>query len=74
MTITCFQIEMQKTLSKYPNLRLVEASVEDIRLEESSGAGRRSVCGIIVNGGEVMAAKQVVVTTGTFLRGHMQML
>ncbi len=54
---------MQAELFNYPNLTLVEAGVEDLIVED----GR--VCGIIVESGECIQSKAVVLTTGTFLRG-----
>ena len=54
---------MQGMLLSYPNLSVIEASVEDLRVEE----GR--VCGVVTGAGEEILAGAVVVTTGTFLNG-----
>ncbi|CEM01366.1 unnamed protein product [Vitrella brassicaformis CCMP3155] len=54
---------MQATLSAYPNLRIVEASVEDVLLDGGAVRGVRLGDGRDIEGG------RVVVTTGTFLRG-----
>jgi tRNA uridine 5-carboxymethylaminomethyl modification enzyme len=54
---------MQELLLNYPNLRIMEASVEDLLL-----AGQQ-VGGIRTQDGREVSAGQVVITTGTFLRG-----
>ncbi len=54
---------MQDTLAVYSNLSIKEAEVENIL---TSDAG---VEGIITAAGERIAARSVVLTTGTFLRG-----
>jgi tRNA uridine 5-carboxymethylaminomethyl modification enzyme len=54
---------VQETLRDYPNLTLVEAAVEDLRVE----AGR--VTGVVLADGEELLASTVVLTTGTFLNG-----
>ena len=55
---------MQALLAEQSALAIQEGSVEDLRLGPD---GR--VSGIILAGGEEIAAAAVVVTTGTFLRG-----
>lgn len=61
-------------LSSYPNLRIVEASAEDLLLEASAGNASNSsvpiVKGLLTSGGEVIACRKIVLTTGTFLRGR----
>jgi tRNA uridine 5-carboxymethylaminomethyl modification enzyme len=54
-----------ETLAETPNLRLVEAMVEDFFVE------RGRVAGVVTGAGETIGATAVVVTTGTFLRGLM---
>ena len=72
-----YKHEMQQLLSTYPNLYLLEASVEDLLLDgdlESASDDTKQGCKIKVrgiktmDGGEVLA-DSVVITTGTFLRG-----
>ena len=65
---------MLATLQKYPNLRLVEASVEDIQLsgfsdEQEPQHGTVKVTGVVTKEGSLIRANRVVITTGTFLRG-----
>jgi tRNA uridine 5-carboxymethylaminomethyl modification enzyme len=55
---------MQAALSDQVNLDIVAAGVEDISLDED---GR--IAGVITDTGAVLAARRVVLTTGTFLRG-----
>lgn len=58
-----YRAAMQKTLSSYPNLTILEGAVEDLIIEE----GR--VTGVVTGAGESYFARAVVITTGTFLRG-----
>jgi len=55
---------MQRELSDYPNLSLIEAGAEDLELDENG-----SVCGVVTSAGDIIHAAAVVITTGTFLRG-----
>ena len=50
-------------LQTYRDLKLVEASVEDLHLENGHAAG------VVTSKGEVLGAGSVVLTTGTFLNG-----
>jgi len=62
---------MQALLSKYPNLEILEASVEDLMLEEASSSLSLAprLLGIKTGAGREVLASRVVITTGTFLRG-----
>lgn len=73
---------MQKILGAQPNLTILEGAVEDIEFcigdKQASGADliqekqnllSAEVRGIILASGQTIAAKKVVLTTGTFLRG-----
>ena len=51
-----------------PNLRVHEASVEDLILRTNSDGSKR-VAGIVTADGTELLADKVVLTTGTFLRG-----
>jgi tRNA uridine 5-carboxymethylaminomethyl modification enzyme len=59
-----YKAEMQALLSGYPNLQIIEASVEDLLLN----AGMNSIEGLKTQDGREIKAGQVVITTGTFLR------
>ena len=54
---------MQAAILATPNLEAIEASVEDLIVEDGA------VAGIITANGERIGAHAVVLTTGTFLRG-----
>ena len=60
-----YRAEMQKLLFNYPNLQIMEASVEDILLD----AGSNVIEGILTGTKEEVFASKVIITTGTFLRG-----
>lgn len=68
-----YQSEMQKELETYPNLEIMEDSVEDLIID-STGSGKdsatsptASVLGVVLKSGTLMNCKNVVITTGTFL-------
>ena len=59
---------MQNLLAAQDNLTLIAGAVEDLDVA-MDGAGRRRVQGVALADGRMLAAPQVVLTTGTFLRG-----
>lgn len=75
-----YKANMQKTLKAYPNLDLIEASVQDLLLEEpsslildsSSTNSKSHIRGVATEQNGVtgeLTSHAVVITTGTFLRG-----
>lgn len=79
-----YKANMQKTLKAYPNLDLIEASVQDLLLEEpsnlildsSSTRSKSHIRGVATEHNGVtgeLTAHAVVITTGTFLRGVLMM-
>ncbi len=58
-----YKTAMQDVLGNYPNLEIVEASVEDITIENGE------VKAVIIGSGESITTCRVVLTTGTFLSG-----
>lgn len=60
---------IQNELNKLQNLEICEDSVEDIILEKSD-APVMSVRGIVTKSDREIRCKNVVITTGTFLRGQ----
>jgi tRNA uridine 5-carboxymethylaminomethyl modification enzyme len=74
-----YQHAMQTVLSDYPNLHVMEASVQDLLYDElnvitSASSPRARVRGVVASRtstGETVEveADRVVITTGTFLRG-----
>lgn len=66
---------MQKVISKYPGLDVLEASVEDViidrrELSDNSGRSFGRVRGVILDDGRIIKTSNVVITTGTFLGGE----
>ena len=75
-----YKASMQKTLKDYPNLDLIEASVQDLLLDEpsnlildpSSTDSKAQIRGVATEHNGVkgeLTSNAVVITTGTFLRG-----
>ncbi len=56
---------MQDVLGNYPNLTIIEDSVEDLLIEEGEARG------VVTQSGKQISAGKVVLTTGTFLNGLM---
>uniref|UniRef100_A0A182P9W9 tRNA uridine 5-carboxymethylaminomethyl modification enzyme C-terminal subdomain domain-containing protein n=1 Tax=Anopheles epiroticus TaxID=199890 RepID=A0A182P9W9_9DIPT len=63
-----YKREVQQTLENTPNLTIIEASVEDIVLSEQCEQPR--LAGVALADGRTMMANSLVITTGTFLRGQ----
>ncbi|KAH8909589.1 GIDA-domain-containing protein [Coniochaeta sp. PMI_546] len=69
---------MREELAAYPNLSVVLGSVSDIVVAgedttdgHAPGGGAKSrITGVRLEGGEVLPASQVIITTGTFLSGE----
>ena len=65
---------MQALLGSYPNLRILEASVEDLAIsslqqgQQQQGRQHR-IDGVLTKEGHSVTTGQIVITTGTFLRG-----
>lgn len=60
-----YKIEMQAELARFPDLEIIEGNVVDFLMHG------QSVQGIELSDGVQVRASQVVLTTGTFLRGKM---
>ena len=63
-----YRAAMQAALGSQPNLTTREGTVEDLALDVAAQALPR-VRGVVLGDGELIPAPQVVLTTGTFLRG-----
>jgi len=61
-----YRIKMREVLEREPNLRLMQAEVASLLIETGS---RRRVAGVELCDGRSLAARSVVVATGTFLNG-----
>ncbi len=73
-----YRARMRQVLEQEPNLRIRQAEVIDLILEDSNGtsspatdgsAPRQRVRGVLLRDGRTVEAGAVVVTTGTFLNG-----
>lgn len=60
-----YRTHMREVLEQEPNLRIVQAEVAGLVLDE----GPRRVRGVALRDGRTMSADAVIVTTGTFLNG-----
>ena len=59
-----YKAAIQELVFNTPNLKVIAGAVEDLII-----AGKEGVTGIILADGSEIAAKKVILTTGTFLRG-----
>ena len=62
---------MKKTLENEKKLRLIQGEIVDILTEEKEG--KRCVCGVITNLGEVWECSRAIIATGTFLESQLTM-
>ncbi|KAK3606500.1 hypothetical protein CHS0354_041451 [Potamilus streckersoni] len=72
-----YKQHMQKEILNTPNLTVLASPVEDLVMEESSqkeSTLMKSISrGVVLGNGEIILGKTVVLTTGTFLRGTINM-
>ncbi len=61
-----YKAEMYSLLSNYPNLHIVEGTVEDLLIDDIT----KSVGGVKTKDGREILTSNVIITTGTFLRGR----
>jgi tRNA uridine 5-carboxymethylaminomethyl modification enzyme len=61
-----YRLKMREVLEQEPNLRIVQAEVAGLVIENGPP---RQVKGVVLRDGRVFAAGAVIVTTGTFLNG-----
>jgi tRNA uridine 5-carboxymethylaminomethyl modification enzyme len=59
-----YRLAMQDMLSNYENLTIVEADVFDLNVDANG------VSAVVLADGTILDFKSLVLTTGTFLRGH----
>jgi tRNA uridine 5-carboxymethylaminomethyl modification enzyme len=69
-----YRLKMKEVLESQPNLKIKQAEVSDVVIEESGAGsrepGERKVCrGVVLRDGRRISANAVVITTGTFLNG-----
>src|SRR5260221_9667610 len=61
-----YRIRMREVLESEPNLRILQAEVAQLIIEDS---GPRRVTGVLLRDGRTVSSEAVIVTTGTFLNG-----
>src|SRR5256886_17129779 len=61
-----YRIRMREVLEGEPNLRILQAEVAQLVIEDS---GTRRVTGVLLRDGRTVSSDAVIVTTGTFLNG-----
>ncbi len=62
-----YRIRMREVLEREPNLRILQAEVGELVMEETAGA--REIRGVRLRDGRTLESGAVVVATGTFLNG-----
>jgi tRNA uridine 5-carboxymethylaminomethyl modification enzyme len=61
-----YRIRMREVLEGEPNLRILQAEVAQLVIEESP---ERRVTGVLLRDGRTVKSEAVIITTGTFLNG-----
>jgi tRNA uridine 5-carboxymethylaminomethyl modification enzyme len=61
-----YRIRMREVLEGEPNLRILQAEVAQLVIEESP---KRRVTGVLLRDGRTVSSEAVIITTGTFLNG-----
>jgi tRNA uridine 5-carboxymethylaminomethyl modification enzyme len=61
-----YRIRMREVLEREPNLRILQAEVAQLVIEETPG---RRVTGVLLRDGRTVSSEAVIITTGTFLNG-----
>jgi len=61
-----YRIRMREVLEGEPNLRILQAEVAQLVIEDSA---RRRATGVLLRDGRTVSSEAVIVTTGTFLNG-----
>ena len=65
-----YRLKMREVLESQANLKIKQAEVAELVVDQASAENAPRVCrGIVLRDGRRVAAKAVVITTGTFLNG-----
>ena len=64
-----YRLKMREVLESQPNLKIKQAEVADLIIEDATDSQRRIARGIRLRDGRTVSASAVIVTTGTFLNG-----
>lgn len=63
-----YRNRMREVLENEPNLRLMQAEIAELLLQQDGAESR--IRGVVLSDGRQVAAKAVILTTGTFLNGE----
>lgn len=61
-----YRVRMREVLEREPNLRILQAEVAQLVIDESP---QRRVTGVLLRDGRTISSEAVIITTGTFLNG-----
>jgi tRNA uridine 5-carboxymethylaminomethyl modification enzyme len=64
-----YRLKMREVLESQPNLKIKQAEVADLIIEDTTGSQRRVARGIRLRDGRTVGTSAVIITTGTFLNG-----
>jgi tRNA uridine 5-carboxymethylaminomethyl modification enzyme len=64
-----YRLKMKEVLESQPNLKIKQAEVADLIIENVESSERRACRGIKLRDGRTVGAQAVIITTGTFLNG-----
>jgi tRNA uridine 5-carboxymethylaminomethyl modification enzyme len=64
-----YRLKMKEMLESQPNLKIKQAEVADLIIENVESSERRACRGIKLRDGRTVGAQAVIITTGTFLNG-----
>src|SRR5438552_3503155 len=64
-----YRLKMREVLESESNLKIKQAEVADLIIEDSTDSQRRIARGIRLRDGRTVGASAVIITTGTFLNG-----
>src|SRR6184192_3831287 len=64
-----YRLKMREVLESQSNLKIKQAEVADLIIEDSTDLRPRRVLGIRLRDGRTVSAQAVIITTGTFLNG-----
>ena len=61
---------MQTLMLNTKNLTILPQSANDILIENEDGENQKKIVGVILENGVKVNCKSLIITTGTFLRAH----
>src|SRR4030088_1963784 len=64
-----YRLKMREVLESQSNLKIKQAEVAELIIEDATGSQRRIARGIRLRDGRTVGASAVIITTGTFLNG-----